>query len=80
METPTYLGALQAYTPMEPTVVSVNSDDNPALSSRYGIRSIPTLIRLQQGRETARQSGAIPAQKAITSSSLRPSATIINGV
>ena len=27
VETPTYLGALQAYTPMEPTVVSVASDD-----------------------------------------------------
>ena len=27
VETPTYLGALQAFTPMEPTVVSVNSDD-----------------------------------------------------
>ena len=26
VETPTYLGALQAFTPMEPTVVSVNSD------------------------------------------------------
>ena len=26
VETPTYLGALQAYTPMEPNVVSVNSD------------------------------------------------------
>jgi len=28
VETPTYLGALQAFTPMEPTVVSVNSDDH----------------------------------------------------
>lgn len=27
VETPTYLGALQAFTPMEPTVVSVDSDD-----------------------------------------------------
>ncbi|MBT9507719.1 PLP-dependent aminotransferase family protein [Rhodoferax sp.] len=27
VETPTYLGALQAFTPMEPTVVSVASDD-----------------------------------------------------
>ena len=27
VETPTYLGALQAFTPMEPVVVSVNSDD-----------------------------------------------------
>src|SRR5918993_2734755 len=27
VETPTYLGALQAFTPMEPEVVSVDSDD-----------------------------------------------------
>lgn len=26
VETPTYLGALQAFTPMEPTIVSINSD------------------------------------------------------
>jgi len=41
--------------------VKVNSDDNPALSTRFGIRSIPTLLRLERGRETARQSGAVPA-------------------
>ena len=45
-------------------LVKVNSDDNPALSARFGIRSIPTLVRLEQGRETARQSGAVP-EKAI---------------
>ena len=28
VETPTYLGALQAFTPMEPSVVSVDSDDH----------------------------------------------------
>jgi thioredoxin 2 len=42
-------------------LVKVNSDDNPQLSARFGIRSIPTLVRLEQGRETARQSGALPA-------------------
>lgn len=41
--------------------VKVNSDENPALSSRFGIRSIPTMVRLERGRETARQSGAAPA-------------------
>jgi thioredoxin 2 len=41
--------------------VKVDSDANPQLSARYGIRSIPTLVRLERGRETARQSGAIPA-------------------
>ena len=42
-------------------LVKVNSDDNPALSQRYGIRSIPTLLRLDGGRETKRQSGAVSA-------------------
>lgn len=41
--------------------VKVDSDANPQLSARYGIRSIPTLLRLDGGRETARQSGAVPA-------------------
>jgi thioredoxin 2 len=41
-------------------LVKVNSDDNPGLSQRFAVRSIPTLVRLQQGRETQRQSGAIP--------------------
>ncbi|MCY7315772.1 MAG: thioredoxin TrxC [Rubrivivax sp.] len=41
-------------------LVKVDSDANPALSRRYGIRSIPTLVRLQGGAETARQSGALP--------------------
>ncbi len=42
-------------------LVKVDSDANPALSARYGIRSIPTLLRLQGGVETARQSGAVGA-------------------
>ena len=40
-------------------LAKVNSDDNPITVGRFGIRSIPTLIRLQSGREIARQSGAI---------------------
>lgn len=40
-------------------LVKVNSDDNPLLSSRFGIRSIPTLVRLSAGLETKRQSGAL---------------------
>ena len=39
----------------------VDSDANPALSSRFGIRSIPTLVRLQGGREDKRLSGALQA-------------------
>ena len=47
-------------------LVKVNSDDNPALSQRYGIRSIPTLLRLDGGRETRRQSGAVSAGAIVT--------------
>ncbi|MFZ2987427.1 thioredoxin TrxC [Ideonella sp.] len=39
----------------------VNSDENPQTASRYGIRSIPTLVKLQGGAEAARLSGAMPA-------------------
>jgi thioredoxin 2 len=41
--------------------VKVNSDDNPRTAARYGIRSIPTLVKLQGGREVDRVSGAMPA-------------------
>jgi len=37
----------------------VDSDANPALSSRFGIRSIPTMVRLRGGREDKRMSGAL---------------------
>ena len=42
-------------------LVKVNSDENPQLASRFGIRSIPTLLRLQRGAEVARVAGARPA-------------------
>lgn len=45
---------------LEPTIrlAKVNSDENPAASSRYHIRSIPTLVLFRGGREIARQAGA----------------------
>ena len=42
-------------------LVKVNSDDNPHTASRFAIRSIPTLVRLERGQEVGRQSGAIAA-------------------
>jgi thioredoxin 2 len=39
----------------------VDSDANPGLSTRFGIRSIPTLLRLRGGREDKRLSGALQA-------------------
>jgi thioredoxin 2 len=42
-------------------LVKVNSDAAPHTSARFGIRSIPTLVRLDGGRETQRRTGALPA-------------------
>jgi thioredoxin 2 len=39
----------------------VDTDANPALSQRFGIRSIPTVIRFERGAEAARMSGALGA-------------------
>lgn len=48
---------------LEPQVrlAKVDSDAEPALSARYAIRSIPTLVLIHQGREIARQSGVMSA-------------------
>ncbi|CAN5893557.1 thioredoxin TrxC [soil metagenome] len=46
-------------------LVKVNSDDNPKTASRFGIRSIPTLVKLASGRETSRQSGAVQAAQIV---------------
>ncbi|MCM8596190.1 thioredoxin TrxC [Accumulibacter sp.] len=39
----------------------VNTEEHPALATRFAIRSIPTLVLLRHGREVARQSGALDA-------------------
>jgi|SRR5689334_20614897 len=44
----------------------VNSDDNPVTSRRFAIRSIPTLVRLDAGREVARQAGALQAGQIVS--------------
>lgn len=37
----------------------INSDEEPTLANRFGIRGIPTLIVFKDGKELARQSGAM---------------------
>ena len=41
-------------------VVKVDTDANPAVSQRFGIRSIPTLVAFRGGAEVARELGALP--------------------
>ncbi|MEK7436089.1 MAG: thioredoxin TrxC [Pseudomonadota bacterium] len=46
---------------MEPgmRLARLNTEAEQAIASRYGIRSIPTLVLFQRGKELARQSGAM---------------------
>jgi thioredoxin 2 len=48
---------------LEPQVrlAKVDTEAQPALGGRFGIRSIPTLVLFKQGRELARQAGAMGA-------------------
>lgn len=40
-------------------LAKVDTEAQPALAQRFGIRSIPTLLVLRNGREVARQAGAL---------------------
>ena len=40
-------------------VAKVDTESEPTLAARFGIRSIPTLVAFRNGREVARQSGAM---------------------
>jgi thioredoxin 1 len=41
-------------------VVKVNTDDNPGIASKYGIRSIPTLMIFKGGQRVDMVVGAVP--------------------
>lgn len=61
MMAPAYEQAAQV---LEPHVrlAKVNTEEQQALASRFGIVSIPTLIVFKGGREVARQPGALSQQ------------------
>ena len=48
---------------LEPHVrlAKVNTEEESAIASRFAIRSIPTLVMFNNGKEIARVSGALPA-------------------
>ncbi|WP_027079142.1 thioredoxin TrxC [Luteimonas mephitis] len=53
----------QAATQLEPRVrlAKIDTEAQPALGSRFGVRNIPTLALFHEGRELARQAGAMAA-------------------
>ena len=54
---------VQAASRFEPhlRLAKLDTEAQPQLAQRFNIRSIPTLIMFRQGREAARQSGALNA-------------------
>jgi thioredoxin 1 len=40
-------------------VVKVNVDESPQLAQRFGIRTIPTLMLFEGGRQTAQRAGSL---------------------
>jgi len=44
-------------------VAKVDTAVAEAIATRFGIRSIPTLVLLLRGKELARMSGAVPAPR-----------------
>lgn len=46
-------------------LVKVDSDASPRTAGRFAIRSIPTLIKLDGGREVKRQAGAVQSAQIV---------------
>lgn len=44
-------------------VESVDIDENMELAAKYGIRGVPTMVMLEDGREVKRVSGALTKDK-----------------
>jgi thioredoxin 1 len=42
------------------TLAKVNVDENPGLAARYGIRSIPTILFVKDGKVRDQLVGAVP--------------------
>jgi thioredoxin 2 len=57
---PTFIQAAARYEP-KLRLAKLDTEAQPQIAQRFAIRSIPTLIMLRQGREVARQSGALNA-------------------
>jgi thioredoxin 2 len=64
MMAPAYEAAARALEP-HMQLIKLNSDGEPEVAARLGIRGIPTMILFQGGREIARSSGAKSASQII---------------
>jgi thioredoxin 1 len=42
------------------TLAKVNVDENPGLAARYGVRSIPTILFVKEGKVVDQVIGAVP--------------------
>jgi len=42
------------------SIGKVNVDDNPEISAKYGVRSIPTILFIKNGEVVDKQVGAVP--------------------
>jgi len=47
-------------------LAKVDTDANPQVASRFAIRSIPTMVKLQGGKEVQRTSGAMQADQIVS--------------
>ena len=61
MMAPAYTQAA-AQLKLKARLAKLDTEAEPDIAARYGIRSIPTLIAFSQGREIARQAGAMDLQ------------------
>ena len=62
--TPQFAAAAKQLEP-DLRLAKVDTEAEPALGARFGIRSIPTLLLIQSGKEIARQSGAMGADQIV---------------
>ena len=60
MMAPAFEQAARAISP-QARFAKINTEDHPNVSGKFGIRGIPALILFQNGKEIARQAGAVPA-------------------
>ena len=44
-------------------IVKVNVDEEPSVSAKLGVQGIPTMVLFNNGKEVARQVGALPEAK-----------------